>query len=50
MLDEGEFIFIIFKEFFFFFLEDNKYKFTFIMDQPRSETVFNNILNAVVFA
>ena len=24
------------------FLEDNRYKFTFIMDQPRSETVFHN--------
>ena len=48
--DEGEFIFIIFKECIKKkllkkkkkkILEDNKYKFTFIMDQPRSETVFN---------
>ena len=56
--DEGEFIFIIFKEFIFRSLEKlkkfnrnskNKFlennKFTFIMDQPRSETVFNKHYN-----
>ena len=31
------------------FLEDNKYNFTFIMDQPRSETVFNNSILSFTF-
>ena len=30
------------------FLEDNKYNFTFIMDQPRSETVFNNLKKKIM--